>query len=85
MFPDAVIEFAGESADDGFVAGVREAEAAARKATEMALGADEDDGFSHALDLNGSHHASRRAPVDHDVGSFRGGGRHGKTGKHGSH
>jgi len=28
VLPDAVIEFAGEAADDGFVAGVGEAEAA---------------------------------------------------------
>ena len=38
VLPDAVVEIAGEAADDGFVAGVGEAEAAGGKTTEVFIG-----------------------------------------------
>lgn len=41
--PEAVVELAGEAADDGFVAGVGEAEAAGGESAEVLVGADDDD------------------------------------------
>ena len=70
MLPDAVIEFAGEPADDGFVAGVGEAETTGGETAEMGVGGDDDCGFAHAAGLDGGDDGGGGAAVDDDVGVF---------------
>ena len=67
MLPDAVIELAREAADDRLVAGIGEAQAAARQTAEVPVGRDDDDGLAHARGLNGGRDGGRGAAVDHDV------------------
>ena len=64
---DAVVEVAGESADDGFIAGVGPAESAAGEAAEVFVGPDEDDCFAHFFGLHGGDDARRGAAVNDDV------------------
>ena len=67
VLPDAVVELAREAADDGLVAGVGEAEAAARQAAEVLVGTDDDDGLAQALRLDGGDHAGGSPAVDDEV------------------
>ena len=74
VLPDAVVELAGEAADDGLVAGVGEPEAAAGEAAEVLVGPDDDDGLAHPLRLHRGGDGGGGAAVDDDVGLARGGG-----------
>ena len=72
VLPDALVELAREAADDRLVAGVGEAEAAARQAAEVLVRADDDDGLAQALRLDGGDHAGGGAAVDDEVELGRG-------------
>lgn len=67
VFPDAVVEVAGEAADDGFVACVGEAEAARGEAAEVFIWADDDGGFAHFFGLDGGDDACAGAAVDDEI------------------
>jgi hypothetical protein len=78
MLEDAAVEFPGHSADGFFVPDVRRAQAARGEAAEKFRRLDEDDGFAHALCLDGRRDATRGAAVDHDIVAFLRVGREGE-------
>jgi hypothetical protein len=47
MRPDAMVKFAGETADDGLIASIGKAEATTGKAAKMFVGGEDDHGFAH--------------------------------------
>ena len=67
VLPGAMIELAGQAADDFFFAGVRPAETAGGKAAEVFVRGDDDDGFAHLFGLNRSDDSGAGATVDDDV------------------
>ena len=71
VLPDAMVELAGEAADDGLVAGVGEAEPARGEAAQMLVRADDDDGLAHALGLHRGGDRAGGAAVDEKVGLAR--------------
>jgi hypothetical protein len=76
---DAMIKITRQTADDGLVARVREAEAAAAQAAEMLVWGNDDDGLAHLLHLHGGSDGGAGAAVDDDV--MLGGGRQAEGGK----
>ena len=71
--PDAVIEVAGQTADDGFIACIGVAQSAAAEAAEMDIGSDNHHGLPQLLGLDRGNHAGGGAAVDDDVVGLRGG------------
>jgi len=78
---NAVVEVAGEAADDLLSAGIGPAEAAGAEAAEMFVGADDEDGFPHFFGLHGGGDGGGGAAVDEDVVDFAGGGGEGEGGE----
>ena len=72
--PGAVVELAGEAADDVFVAGVGPAEAAGGEAAEVFVRGDDDDGLAHLFGLDGGDDGGAGAAVDDEVVVLSGGG-----------
>ena len=81
--PDAVIEVAGETADDGLVARVGVAQAGAAQAAEVDVGADDDDRLAHLLGLDGGDDPGGSAAVDDDVVGLCGGEAQGEEAEEG--
>ena len=67
VFPEPMVEFAGNSADDGSVSRVGRAESRRGKSAEMHIRANDDGIFAHAFCLDCRSHAGTGAAVDHDV------------------
>ena len=70
--PDTVVEVAGQAADDGFIARVRVAQAAAAEAAEVDIGSDDHHGLTQLLSLDRGDHAGGGAAIDDDVIGLRG-------------
>ena len=78
---NAVVEVAGEAADDFLSAGIGPAEAAGAEAAEMFVGADDEDGLAHLFGLHGGGDGGGGAAIDEDVVDLGGGGGEGEGGE----
>ena len=67
VLPDAMVELAGQAPNHRLVARVREAEAAAREAAEMAIGRHDDDRLAHQPRLHRGGDGRGRPPVDDQI------------------